>query len=81
VLRAVIDNHRRGRADLDSEGKVITANPGRRSDPRACSLEQIVGTRPTDTRWVAVHEDGSAWRTTAPVARHARHRQARTATW
>jgi diguanylate cyclase (GGDEF)-like protein/PAS domain S-box-containing protein len=65
LLRAVIDNLAEGVLIYDSEGKVITANPAAETI-LGRSLQELVGTRPTDRGCVASPVDPVAW----PVDRH-----------
>jgi diguanylate cyclase (GGDEF)-like protein/PAS domain S-box-containing protein len=65
LLRAVIDNLAEGVLIYDSDGKVITANPAAETI-LGRSLQELVGTRPTDRGCVASPIDPVAW----PVDRH-----------
>jgi diguanylate cyclase (GGDEF)-like protein/PAS domain S-box-containing protein len=65
LLRAVIDNLAEGVLIYDREGRVITANPAAESI-LGRTLEELVGTRPTDRGCVASPVDPVAW----PVDRH-----------
>ncbi len=65
LLRAVIDNLSEGVLIYDSDGKVITANPAAETI-LGRSLQDLVGTRPTDRGCVASPIDPVAW----PIDRH-----------